>query len=32
VLNISPYNPDYELNVWALPPQPRAVANVVIGY
>jgi exopolysaccharide biosynthesis protein len=31
-INISPYNRDYEQNVYALPPQPRAVANVVIGY
>jgi len=31
-LNISPYNPDYETNVWSLPPCPRGVSNVVIGY
>ena len=31
-LNISPYNRDYEQNVYSMPPQPRAVANVVIGY
>ena len=31
-VNISPYNPDYERNVYALPPEPRGVANVVIGY
>ena len=31
-INISPYNRDYEQNVYALPPQPRAVANIVIGY
>jgi glycosyltransferase involved in cell wall biosynthesis len=31
-VNISPYNRDYEQNVYALPPQPRAVANIVIGY
>jgi hypothetical protein len=31
-INISPYHRDYEQNVYALPPQPRAVANVVIGY
>ncbi len=31
-LNISPYNRDYERNVYSMPPQPRAVANVVIGY
>ncbi len=32
ILNISPYNKDYEKNVYALPPKPRAVANAVIGY
>lgn len=32
ILNISPYNQDYERNVNALPPQPRAVASAVIGY
>ncbi|MCP5041140.1 MAG: glycosyltransferase [bacterium] len=31
-INISPYNPDYETNVWSLPPCPRGVSNVVIGY
>ncbi len=31
-LNISPYNPDYERNVYALAPEPRAVANAVVGY
>ncbi len=31
-LNISPYNPDYERNVYALPPEPRGVANAVVGY
>jgi len=31
-LNISPYNRDYERNVYALAPQPRAVANAVVGY
>jgi glycosyltransferase involved in cell wall biosynthesis len=31
-LNISPYNRDYERNVYALEPQPRAVANAVVGY
>jgi hypothetical protein len=30
-INISPYNRDYEQNVYALPPQPRAVANIVLG-
>ncbi|MCK4662690.1 MAG: phosphodiester glycosidase family protein [Bacteroidales bacterium] len=32
VLNISPYNSQYEKNVYSLPPEPRAVANAVIGY
>ena len=31
-LNISPYNSHYEENVFSLPPQPRAVSNVVMGY
>ncbi|MHC4513174.1 MAG: phosphodiester glycosidase family protein [Planctomycetota bacterium] len=31
-LNISPYNRDYERNVYALEPQPRAVANAIVGY
>ena len=31
-LNISPYNSDYENNVYALPPEPRAVSNALIGY
>ena len=31
-LNISPYNRDYEQNVYSMPPQPRAVANAVIGF
>ncbi|MFA8433935.1 MAG: phosphodiester glycosidase family protein [Marinifilaceae bacterium] len=31
-LNISPYNSEYEKNIYALPPEPRAVANAVIGY
>jgi len=31
-LNISPYNKDYDQNVYSLPPQPRAVASAVIGY
>jgi hypothetical protein len=32
ILNISPYNHDYERNVYSLPPEPRSVANVVVGY
>jgi exopolysaccharide biosynthesis protein len=31
-LNISPYNKNYEENIYALPPQPRAVANAVLIY
>ncbi|RMF58788.1 MAG: hypothetical protein D6748_07840, partial [Calditrichaeota bacterium] len=31
-LNISPYNHEYEKDVYALPPEPRAVANAVIGW
>jgi hypothetical protein len=31
-LNISPYNRDYERNVYALEPQPRAAAIAVVGY
>ncbi len=31
-LNISPYNHAYERNVFSLPPEPRPVANIVIGY
>ncbi len=32
VLNISPYNKDYEKNNYSLPPEPRAVSNAIIGY
>ncbi len=31
-LNISPYNSKYEENIYALAPEPRAVANAVIGF
>jgi len=31
-LNISPYHSDYEQNVYALPPESRAVSNAIIGY
>lgn len=31
-MNISPYNSKYEENVYALPPEPRAVSNVIMGY
>lgn len=30
--NISPYNHEYEKNVYSLPPEPRAVSNAVIGF
>jgi exopolysaccharide biosynthesis protein len=30
VLNISPYNHDYEKDIFSLPPEPRAVASAVI--
>jgi len=32
ILNISPYNHDYERNVYSLPPEPRGVANAIVGY
>jgi glycosyltransferase involved in cell wall biosynthesis len=31
-LNISPYNSNYEENIYSLPPEPRAVSNVIMGY
>jgi hypothetical protein len=31
-LNISPYNHNYEYNIYSLPPESRAVSNAVIGY
>lgn len=31
-LNISPYNSGYEKDVFALPPEPRAVSNAMIGF
>jgi len=31
-LNISPYNSKYELDVYALPPESRAVSNAIIGF
>jgi len=30
--NISPYNKDYEQNIYSLPPQPRAVSNAIVCY
>ncbi len=32
ILNISPYNSNYENNIYALSPEPRAVANAVLIY
>ena len=32
ILNISPYNRNYETNVYALPPEPRAVSNAILGF
>jgi hypothetical protein len=32
VLNISPYNSKYEKNMYALPPEPRAVSNAILGF
>jgi exopolysaccharide biosynthesis protein len=29
-LNISPYNREYERDVYSLPPEPRAVANTFV--
>jgi len=31
-LNISLYNSNYDENIYSLPPEPRAVSNVIIGY
>jgi len=31
-LNISPYNSNYEMDAYALPPEPRAVSNAIIGF
>jgi len=31
-LNISPYNHEYEKDVYSLPPEPRAVANAILGW
>ncbi|HEC44054.1 MAG TPA: glycosyltransferase [Bacteroides sp.] len=30
--NISPYNHEYEKNIYSLPSEPRAVSNAVIGF
>ena len=31
-LNISPYNHNYEQDIYALPPEPRAVSSAIIGF
>ncbi len=31
-LNISPYNKEYEKDIYSLPPEPRFVANAVLGW
>jgi hypothetical protein len=31
-LNISPFNSAYEKDVYALPPEPRAVSNAMVGF
>jgi exopolysaccharide biosynthesis protein len=31
-LNISPYNSAYDNDVYALPPEPRAVSSAIIGF
>ncbi len=30
-LNVSPYNPDYESNIYSLPPVARTVGNAILG-
>ena len=32
VMNISPYNKNYEKDIYALPPEPRFVANAIMGW
>jgi exopolysaccharide biosynthesis protein len=32
VMNISPYNKKYEEDIYSLPPEPRFVANAVVGW
>ncbi|MBR9698968.1 hypothetical protein GOV09_00740 [Candidatus Woesearchaeota archaeon] len=32
ILNISPFNHDYEHNPYSLPPEPRPISNVFIGW
>ncbi len=32
IMNISPYNKGYEEDIYALPPEPRFVSNIVLGW
>ncbi len=32
VMNISPYNKNYEKDIYSLPPEPRFVANAIMGW
>ena len=32
IINISPYNKDYEADIYSLPPEPRFVANAIMGW
>jgi len=32
VMNISPYNKNYEKDIYSLPPEPRFVANTIMGW
>ena len=32
IMNISPYNKNYEKDIYSLPPEPRFVANAVMGW
>lgn len=32
IMNISPYNKDYESNIYSLPPEPRFVSNAILGW
>ena len=32
IMNISPYNKEYEKDIYSLPPEPRFVANIIMGW
>jgi glycosyltransferase involved in cell wall biosynthesis len=32
IMNISPYNKNYEKDIYSLPPEPRFVANAILGW